>query len=83
MLALLRERLGAVAPGDAAFFRTRHLAALADCRAALTLALATEGGPELLAEELRLAGRALGRIAGRVDIEDVLDVVFGEFCIGK
>lgn len=83
LLALLRERLGAVAPGDAAFFRTRHLAALADCRAALTLALATEGGPELLAEELRLAGRALGRIAGRVDIEDVLDVVFEEFCIGK
>jgi tRNA modification GTPase len=36
-----------------------------------------------MAEDLRLAARALGRITGRVDVEDILDVIFGEFCIGK
>ena len=41
------------------------------------------GAPELKAEDLRLAARALGRITGRVDVEDVLDVIFREFCIGK
>ncbi|OZJ04244.1 hypothetical protein BZG36_04243 [Bifiguratus adelaidae] len=37
----------------------------------------------LLAEELRLAANAIGRITGRVDVEDVLDIIFSEFCIGK
>lgn len=35
------------------------------------------------AEELRYAAQAVGRISGTVDVEDVLDVVFREFCIGK
>ncbi len=39
--------------------------------------------PELTAEDTRLAVRALGRITGRVDVEDLLDVIFSEFCIGK
>ncbi|MCH8002416.1 MAG: hypothetical protein IIA34_12250, partial [Proteobacteria bacterium] len=39
--------------------------------------------PELVAEDLRLALRALGRITGRVDVEDVLDAIFRDFCIGK
>ena len=39
--------------------------------------------PELLAEELRMALRLIGRITGRVDVEDLLDVVFRDFCIGK
>ena len=38
---------------------------------------------DIFAEELRLAARALGRLTGRVDIEDVLDVIFRDFCIGK
>jgi tRNA modification GTPase len=38
---------------------------------------------ELRAEDLRLAADALGRISGRIDPEDVLDEVFGRFCIGK
>ncbi|HXQ17811.1 MAG TPA: tRNA uridine-5-carboxymethylaminomethyl(34) synthesis GTPase MnmE [Caulobacteraceae bacterium] len=39
--------------------------------------------PELAAEDLRLAARTLERITGRIGAEDVLDVVFGAFCIGK
>lgn len=39
--------------------------------------------PELAAEDLRLAARALERITGRIGAEDVLDVIFGSFCIGK
>jgi tRNA modification GTPase len=40
-------------------------------------------GEELAAEDLRIAARSLGRLLGRVDVEDVLDVIFREFCIGK
>ncbi|MEM6781528.1 MAG: tRNA uridine-5-carboxymethylaminomethyl(34) synthesis GTPase MnmE, partial [Pseudomonadota bacterium] len=39
--------------------------------------------PELVAEDLRMAVRMLGRITGRVDVEDLLDVIFRDFCIGK
>ncbi|MEX0697835.1 MAG: tRNA uridine-5-carboxymethylaminomethyl(34) synthesis GTPase MnmE [Dongiaceae bacterium] len=62
--------------------RGRHREAVEDCRAALDRARSA-GLPELVAEDLRLAVRALGRITGRVDVEDILDVVFREFCIGK
>jgi tRNA modification GTPase len=44
---------------------------------------AQEGRDEIMAEHLRLASRALGRLLGRVDVEDVLDVIFRDFCIGK
>ncbi len=44
---------------------------------------AAAGQEELIAEELRLAARALGRLTGRVDVEDILDVIFRDFCIGK
>jgi tRNA modification GTPase len=40
-------------------------------------------GEELAAEELRAASATLGRLLGRVDVEDILDVIFREFCIGK
>jgi tRNA modification GTPase len=42
-----------------------------------------ELGDELVAEELRSASTALGRLLGRVDVEDILDVIFREFCVGK
>ncbi|TGS84458.1 tRNA uridine-5-carboxymethylaminomethyl(34) synthesis GTPase MnmE, partial [Mesorhizobium sp. M2D.F.Ca.ET.178.01.1.1] len=42
-----------------------------------------ERGQELRAEELRLASDRLGRITGAVDVEDMLDVIFSQFCIGK
>src|SRR5665213_11181 len=40
-------------------------------------------GEELAAEDLRLAAYSLGKLLGRVDVEDILDVIFREFCIGK
>jgi len=65
--------------------RERHRLALQDTRAALRRALTPEllNRDDLLAEELRLATRALGRLTGRVDVEDILDVIFRDFCIGK
>jgi tRNA modification GTPase len=62
--------------------RERHRTALSDCLAALSRAL-TDEEVELLAEDLRIATRAIGRITGRVDVEDILDLIFREFCIGK
>ncbi len=46
-------------------------------------AAADKEGEEIVAEHLRLASRALGKLLGRVDVEDVLDVIFRDFCIGK
>jgi tRNA modification GTPase len=64
--------------------RARHREALESCRAALARAAAADPrAPELAAEDLRAAARALGRITGRVDVEDMLDRLFREFCIGK
>jgi tRNA modification GTPase len=40
-------------------------------------------GEELVAEQLRIAALSLGRLLGRVDVEDILEVIFREFCIGK
>jgi tRNA modification GTPase len=62
--------------------RARHREALTNCIAALDASAATPL-PELAAEELRVAADALGRIAGRIDIEDMLDAIFRDFCIGK
>jgi tRNA modification GTPase len=42
-----------------------------------------EQGEELAAEELRIAARSLGQLLGRVDVEDLLDVIFRDFCVGK
>ena len=75
--ALMEE--GAGAPP---LTRARHREALTECRAALARALQA---PEvaLAAEDLRLAMRALGRITGTVRIDELLDVIFRDFCIGK
>ncbi|MFP5514161.1 MAG: tRNA uridine-5-carboxymethylaminomethyl(34) synthesis GTPase MnmE [Alphaproteobacteria bacterium] len=62
--------------------RARHRAALIECRESLLRALDAPL-PELAAEDVRLASRALGRITGRVDVEDLLEVIFRDFCIGK
>lgn len=76
------ERLDAAeAP---AITRTRHRLAVEEAVANLDRALTPGVLPaELRAEDLRLALRALGRVVGAVDVEDLLDVIFFEFCIGK
>ncbi|QFR33922.1 tRNA uridine-5-carboxymethylaminomethyl(34) synthesis GTPase MnmE [Ancylobacter sp. TS-1] len=68
-----------------ALVRERHRASAAEAAHHLRIALAgwERLDDELLAEELRLAGRALGRMTGTIGVEDLLDVVFREFCIGK
>jgi tRNA modification GTPase len=67
--------------------RARHRQALEETVAALDRALAegekASGREELVAEELRAAATVLGRLTGRVDVEDILDVIFRDFCIGK
>ncbi len=70
-------------PGEAPVLtRARHRYALEQAVVALNRALAASEA-ELFAEDLRLAARWLGRITGRIDIEELLDVVFRDFCIGK
>jgi tRNA modification GTPase len=65
--------------------RARHRHALEETVAALDRALARNHSTdeELIAEELRSAATTLGRLTGRVDVEDILDVIFRDFCIGK
>jgi len=68
-----------------ALIRERHRLTAFDAASHIRFALAQwhELSDEFLAEELRLAGRALGRMTGTIGVEDLLDVVFREFCIGK
>jgi tRNA modification GTPase len=87
-MEVLRARLAGEAraltdaAGPPPLTRARHRAALRE--AAACLARAAEADlPELRAEDLRLALRALGRITGQVGVEDLLDTIFRHFCIGK
>lgn len=66
--------------------RRRHLEALLEAKAFIDQGfsqLANLGAGELLAEDLRLAQEALGRVTGRFSADDLLGKIFGEFCIGK
>lgn len=69
--------------GDVLPSRLRHVALLEESKAYLQAAFRSQAGQELRAEELRLAADRLGRIVGAVDVEDMLDVIFSQFCIGK
>ena len=84
----LAAEIGArYAPSAApAITRERHRLALVACAEALARCLGQFdrlAPVELAAEDVRLAVRALGRITGAVDVEDILDIVFADFCIGK
>ena len=76
----VKERIGVTE--SPVITRARHRDAVQDCLSALDR-FRTAQLPELAAEDLRMAVRALGRITGRVDVEDLLDVIFRDFCIGK
>ncbi len=83
--ALVSYAQGYFGSGEMALVsRARHRTLLRETVAALGRAGQVAGkGEELLAEELRIAIHSLGRLTGRVDVEDILDVIFREFCIGK
>ena len=96
LLGCLENRIGSwfsqLSAETPSLTRQRHRDALRECHAALTRVLAALGVEaveentvvaELVAEDLRLAVRCLGRITGSVDVEDLLDVIFSDFCIGK
>jgi len=70
------------AAGPPPLTRARHRAALTEAVARLQTA-STAALAELRGEDLRLALRAIGRVTGAVGVEDILDSVFRQFCIGK
>lgn len=80
LLTMIRRMIGT--RETPSLTRERHRTALQECRVCLQRALSAPL-PELMAEDVRLSMRALGRITGRVDVEDLLDVIFRDFCIGK
>lgn len=85
LLKRLTQEAGRFAGEPALVTRERQRVALREAgeRISSALSLTAVGQEELFAEELRLAARSLGRITGRVDVEDVLDKIFSSFCIGK
>lgn len=87
-IELLQERLlqlaGWQATGENTFSaRTRHIEALRRVDAHLRMAQDAGRQLEFLAEELRLAQDALSEITGEFTADDLLGVIFGQFCIGK
>jgi len=83
LLTLLGERVAQTYRIEAPVLtRARHRQALEEATASLQRSFFATL-PELRAEDLRLALRSLGRITGAVDVEDLLDVIFRDFCIGK
>ena len=86
LLALVRNRVEHLAArsSDAIPTRARHQEQLRQTLGFLDSALAERALPaELLAEELRAASDALGRLTGQTGVEELLDVIFSSFCIGK
>lgn len=85
LLQLIKDRVS-VTVGDrenVVLSRARHRSALIDCRAELRSAGDATLDDVIRCEHLRLASDTLGRITGRTDVEDLLDVIFSEFCVGK
>ena len=85
---LVKERYASADREPVLITRARHREHLQNCVAALDafaeLAGLGEAAPlDLAAEELRVAAAELGRITGRIDVEELLDVIFRDFCIGK
>ncbi len=87
MAAVEAKALGGAAKGDwSVAINARHQACLETARDFLHAALGAFDqalSPEFIAEELRAAMDAIGDIVGRADTEELLGVIFGQFCIGK
>ncbi len=88
ILSRIQQHLALVTDGDnpeeyqPSLTRARHREALSYAQEHIDRSMVAPL-PELAAEDLRLALRALGSLTGRVDIEDLLDMIFRDFCIGK
>ena len=76
------ELTDSISTADGVITRERYRVALTECVEALNRSLYAPE-LELKAEDLRMAARALGRITGRIDTDELLDVIFRDFCIGK
>ncbi len=86
LLSALEERLAAFVPEEDAVrvVRPRHLHHIAECQRHLADFMRTDAATmDMAAESLRQALRSLARITSHVDSEQLLDIVFSEFCIGK
>src|SRR5215510_14351738 len=86
LIEVLEEQAALIAEtgsGAPLMTRARHRAELENARAALQRFGDAPLSPELRAEELRIAAHHVGRLTGRIDVEEVLGAIFGEFCIGK
>jgi tRNA modification GTPase len=82
LMACARDYFGSETDGLIGRVRQRKL--LQETVASLQRSMLVVGeGEELVAEELRSAAGSLGRLLGRVDVEDILEVIFRDFCIGK
>ena len=68
-----------------AFLQTRESRGLFvfDVFVSFTIIFSASDDVVVAAEELRYAAQEIGKITGRVGVEDVLDAIFREFCIGK
>lgn len=77
-----RAREAAGTKGEVLPSRLRHVELLTEALGHLKSSL-NDTALELRAEELRLSSDRIGRLAGNVDVEDLLDVIFSQFCIGK
>ena len=83
LIERLAARIGETHRSEAPLLtRARHREALEEAVDALRRSLNARLA-ELRAEDLRLAWRALGRITGQANVEDLLDVIFADFCLGK
>ncbi|RXT43672.1 tRNA uridine-5-carboxymethylaminomethyl(34) synthesis GTPase MnmE [Bosea sp. Tri-44] len=85
LIDIIASRLGKLGQAEPALVtRERQRVAVADAATAIERAgMLSHEQSELIAEELRIAVRALERLIGKVDVEDVLDSLFSGFCIGK
>lgn len=86
LLEEISNRLAKLVPASSTGLptRSRHVEFLSRCIGELQTAIQDVGAPvEVRSEYLRMAGSWIGKITGRVDVEELLGIIFSEFCVGK
>ncbi len=83
LTAFARAAMESAEPALVTRERQRRLLESAEAALRRAVSEGEDGREDTFAEELRVAAQALGRLTGRVDVEDILDVIFRDFCIGK